>query len=94
MNSELIRDGYPCARKEYECIWCDEYIMVKEKHYYCVFKFDGNVYSNRFHIECKKASSSMDRQERLVNQNLKCGSYIRGTKKIKDHVINDIGWDN
>lgn len=51
----VLRDDRPIARKEHQCNWCGEMILVGEKHSYQVAVFDGDFQHTRMHLECDAA---------------------------------------
>lgn len=55
MSYEEIRATHPKAKKEYSCEWCNQKILVGEKHLSRAYKFDGDFNSGRMHLECEDA---------------------------------------
>lgn len=52
MCMEVVRDEWPKARKEHVCIWCEEKILVGEKHHRQAGRVYGEFQDNRYHAEC------------------------------------------
>jgi hypothetical protein len=48
------------ARKEHECSWCGEKILVGEVHQYRSYIFDRDFHSDREHNECTKAMDTIN----------------------------------
>jgi len=60
MSYEEIRSNYPIARKQHRCEWCNEVILVKEKHFHRVYNFDCDFHDGRMHLECEAAMNKVD----------------------------------
>jgi len=58
-----IKHTQPKARKEYNCIWCGEKILVGEKHHSRAYTFDGEFQWDRLHNECYEAMNNSDSYE-------------------------------
>ena len=55
MSYTELKATYPKGRKKYRCEWCDEQILVGEKHFYRSFIIDGDFNTGRMHLECEEA---------------------------------------
>lgn len=60
MSYSEISATYPKARKEYRCEWCNQKILVGEKHLSRAYKFYGEFQSGRMHLECESAMEKSD----------------------------------
>ena len=55
MMSDFAVEKNPIARGVYRCSWCPEKIVVGEKHYHFVGKWEGDFQNWRMHTECEVA---------------------------------------
>lgn len=76
-------DGYtelsittPKARKEYRCVWCNEKILIKEKHVARTYIFERDFNSDRMHDECFAAMKKTPHDE--LCDGFMAGEFIRG----------------
>jgi hypothetical protein len=59
----LIADEWPVARKEHQCIWCGEPIVIGEKYRRCRLIWEGDPITNKWHKECDDAAANVDLEE-------------------------------
>lgn len=57
MTPELLRSAIRTARKLHRCSLCCEEIKPGEKYGYDTYKFDGQIYAWKTHLECNAVSS-------------------------------------
>jgi hypothetical protein len=69
------------ARKEYRCAWCNEKIVIGEKHTHRVYIFEGDFSSDRMHNECFIAMGKADHED--VCEGFMFGEFHRGDTKSK-----------
>ena len=58
METLLIKN--PTARKEHKCDWCGQRIKIGEKYENSFLKTNGDVYSWKCHINCRKIAEHLD----------------------------------
>lgn len=63
MSYTELSASHPKARKEYRCDWCNEAILVGEKHFYRTYIFEGTFTADRMHLECEQAMDAAPRDE-------------------------------
>lgn len=71
----------PKARKEYRCIWCNEKILIGEKHAARTYIFEGDFNSDRLHLECATAMQKMPHDE--ICDGFMGGEFKRGLAESK-----------
>ena len=52
MSYALLSETTPKARKEHQCIWCGEKILIGEKYRREKSAYDGSMQNHAWHIEC------------------------------------------
>jgi len=58
MSYTLLDETRPKARKEHQCIWCGEKILIGETYRREKSVYDGNMQDHKWHLEC-----NLDAQE-------------------------------
>lgn len=53
MSFREISETWPKARKEYQCVWCGEKILIGEIHCYRAYTMEGQFQRDRMHKECQ-----------------------------------------
>jgi hypothetical protein len=56
MSYQSISTTTPKAKKQHQCIWCGELILIGEIHFKEVGEYEGDFQSNRYHNECHSAA--------------------------------------
>ena len=51
---EFYTSNYHRARKEYKCDLCGQTIKINEKYHRYSGKYDGEMFDNKYHIECQE----------------------------------------
>lgn len=59
MSWHWLGETFPVARKQFQCVWCGEAIVVGEKHQRYTGTMDGEFQSSRCHMECMKAMNAL-----------------------------------
>lgn len=72
----------PKAKKEYRCEWCDQKIVVGEKHVNRVYIYEGDFNSGRMHDECFEASGKANHDD--VCEGWTPGDFKRGEFKHRN----------
>lgn len=67
MSYSEISSSYPKARKQYRCEWCNEIILIGEKHFQRSYKFDDNFRNGRMHLECEKSMNEYPDRDDLID---------------------------
>lgn len=80
MSYEEISTGRPQARKDYRCEWCNETIAKGDRHFYRVYKFEGDFNSGRMHLECMLAMDKAPKDE--LEGGWTPGDYPRGNSSV------------
>lgn len=70
---------HPRARKEYHCDWCNELINIQEKHLKRVYVYDGELRSDRMHLECERAMDKVPRG--TISEGWLAGEFKRGSSE-------------
>lgn len=60
---EVIAESKQAARKPHVCTWCGQKIEVGMQYHRERIKIDGDVNTQRFHLECLSALRDLSRYE-------------------------------
>ena len=74
-----ISSSRPKARKEYRCEWCDEKILIGEKHFQRAYIWEGDFRNGRMHLECEEAMNKTPND--ILTEGWCAGDFLRGTTK-------------
>ena len=58
MSWTTLGERVVTARKQHDCIWCGESIMVSEAYKRITGVSDGEFQDGKWHIECDKAAQA------------------------------------
>jgi len=60
MAYQEIKTKHVIGRKQYECEWCGDKILVKEKHLSRAYSNFGEFFAARMHLDCEEAMNKSD----------------------------------
>lgn len=85
MDTVLLKDLYPVARKEHKCSLCGKNIKPGEKYHRQTLVYDGDVYDWVEDLECQKATD-------VVCERLDFFGYDR-EDGLTEEVFNEEIWE-
>jgi hypothetical protein len=80
MSYILFSETKPVARKEHRCVWCNENILIGEKHIRADGMYDGFQH-DRWHNECRDAANRYWKEWK--EDEFMPGIFKRGTTEEK-----------